>query len=95
MKANVKATPLLVTHVPPCTMASLHGDVALAVNERVRPILDLIDDLRKIGVQKDLPIRKSLQRTVKVIATNKRRFSNKLTLCLFAPLLPPLQHRSR
>ena len=37
-------------------MDSSHDDVAFAVNDSVRPILDLVDDLRKIGVQKDLPI---------------------------------------
>ena len=31
-------------------------DVAFALNGSVRPILDLVDDLRKIGVQQDLPI---------------------------------------
>jgi hypothetical protein len=84
-------------------MASFAGDVALAVNERVRPILDLIDDLRKIGVQKDLPIRKLLHRTagcVRLMMQPKCKptrdaFPNKLTLGLFARLLPPLQHRSR
>ena len=38
-------------------LTSSHVDVACAVNESVRPMLDLVDDLRKIGVQKDLPIR--------------------------------------
>jgi len=33
-----------------------NGDIKSSLNLRVRPVLDLADDLRKIGVQEDIPI---------------------------------------
>jgi hypothetical protein len=38
------------------TMTNAHSTLQSAVNDRVRPLFDLVDDLRKIGLGRDLPI---------------------------------------